>query len=244
MRPEFVAQYADLEQRHFWHLARRRIVLEVLRRFVQQPSGRKPRLLDVGCGAGTNLLHFKQAQFECVGIEPDATLVNQAKAASGVPVWHTGLPLREAIDGLFDVIVLLDVLEHIDDDRGALVSLRRSVRRGGIVVLNVPAHPRLWSALDEMNQHRRRYTRASLCSVLEEGGYRVRYVRFWGSLGCPLVFLQRWLLLSQRQVPYTAYVPPPALNAMLRRLLWWEFLATEHVKLPFGVSLLAVAQRL
>jgi SAM-dependent methyltransferase len=243
MKREFAACYGDLERQHFWHLARRRIVLATLEHFVRAAPGVSTprRLLDVGCGAGTNLRAFQQLGFDCVGIETDPLLVEQARRTSGVPVWHLTLPLKNPPREQFDVILLLDVLEHVQDDRAALTSLKSLLAPSGVLIINVPAHPHLWSILDEENQHYRRYTRHALAAVLVATGYRISSLRFWGSVGYPLVLIQRRWVWARHPQPYETYIPPQALTTALSNLLWWEFKVTAGFPLPFGVSLLAVA---
>ena len=86
----------------------------------------------------------------------------------------------------FDLITCLDVLEHIEDDRGALRELRRVARPGGVLLTTVPAYPRLWSSHDELNQHCRRYTRPELLSRAVEAGWHPRRTTHFNALLLPV----------------------------------------------------------
>lgn len=241
MEKSFAAQYAQLERRHYWHLARRRITTNLLRHYAQRGSNRPLKLLDAGCGAGTNLRHLSK-DYQCLGIEPDPILVLQAKQ-SGVKVLQAKLPLSPGvIREKFDFILLLDVLEHIEDDVEALRSLRHLLKPHGKVVINVPAHPALWSVLDEVNHHFRRYTRQSFQQVVHKSGFKFLEMRYWGTIGWPLIYLQRKILWSPRRQEYKTYIPRPFLNQTLLWSMMADYYLTALLNLPFGVSISAVIE--
>jgi SAM-dependent methyltransferase len=138
-------------------------------------------------------------------------------------------------DGEFDLAVCLDVLEHLDDDRGALAELRRVVRAGGALVVTVPAHPRLWSRHDEANHHRRRYTRPTLRAAAEAGGWSVRRLTHFNSLLLPVA-----AALRQFDRGDGLEIPPAPVNRALELPLDLERRAiAAGVAFPFGLSLLA-----
>src|SRR5690606_37739711 len=111
---------------------------------------------EVGCGTGGNLEML--AQFgQVTGLEPDDESRAYASDATGVPVVFGLLPdgLPD-FDGPFDLIAALDVIEHLDDDGGSLVALRRKLSPGGYLLTTVPAHPWMWSQHDALHHHKRR----------------------------------------------------------------------------------------
>src|SRR5262249_17401833 len=136
------------------------------------------RILDVGCGDG--LLFDRLREFGHVeGIEPDASVVS-GRHASRIQV--APLDERFAVERPFDVVLMLDVLEHIRNDELALRVAARAVRPGGRLLLTVPALPWLWSQHDVVCAHYRRYTRQSLRDLLQCAGFIVeelRYFFFW-----------------------------------------------------------------
>ena len=230
---------ADLERRtlaaedgHWWYRGRRSIVLDAARRSL--PAAGRPRILDAGCGGGAVLAELAGLG-SAVGLEPSGPSRERALARGVGEVVDGGLEALPFADDAFDLAVCLDVLEHLDDDRGALAELRRVVRPGGALIVTVPAHPRLWSRHDELNHHRRRYTRPALRAAAEGGGWRVRRLTHFNSLLLPAaVALRRFDRGDGLEIP------PAPVNRALELPLGLERRAiAAGVSFPFGLSLLA-----
>jgi SAM-dependent methyltransferase len=138
-------------------------------------------------------------------------------------------------DDEFDLATALDVLEHLDDDGAALAELRRVVRPGGALVVTVPAHPRLWSRHDELNHHRRRYTRSSLRAPAVAGGWEVARLTHFNTLLLPVAAVLRRFDRGDG-----LEIPPAPLNRALEVPLRLERAAIgAGISLPAGLSLLA-----
>lgn len=246
MNSDYVAEYESMEKGHWWWQARRDIVLDILAGLRRaRPGPARPTLLDIGCGAGVNLASFRES-FDCVGVEPDPVLVEKARANSRVPVHQGTLPsgLPPLAAASFDYVLLLDVIEHVDDDLGALKSAAALLKPDGRMVINVPALPWMWSVHDEVNQHKRRYLAAGLREVIEGAGLVAPLVRYWGSFPVPLAFLERQSKrLLGREESYSVPIPSPRINDLCRRMLRAEFSMTKALGIPFGLSLIAVAHK-
>lgn len=230
---------ASVEDRHWWFEGRRRIVAAVLESL---DPGSDARVLEAGCGNGANLEML--AAFGLVSaFEPDAEDLERATRRGAARVRPGSLPDAVPFEGeRFDVIAALDVLEHLDDDRAALSALAPRLADGGRLVVTVPALPRLWSAHDESNHHRRRYTRRSLLDALQETGFVVERITYFNTfLFLPVAIVRT---AGRRFGLDTAGTGMPA--EPLNRLLAGIFAAERRVvvrrSLPFGVSLLAVAR--
>lgn len=139
------------------------------------------RLLEVGCGAGALLHDLTERGFACAALETSgearelARFMNQghpevAIHAAPQPDWAER----------FDVLVSLEVLEHIEDDAAALTRWRGWLRPGGKLVLSVPARPDLWNASDVWVGHYRRYDRESLLRLLDRTGFAVAHAECYG----------------------------------------------------------------
>jgi len=246
MNADYVAEYESMEKGHWWWQARRDIVLNILHDLLAQRPPREgaPTLLDIGCGAGVNLASFRES-FDCVGVEPDPVLVEKARANSQVPVHQGTLPSGlPPLDTRFDYVVLLDVLEHIDDDLAALDAAASQMKPDGRMVINVPALPWMWSVHDEVNQHKRRYLAGGLRELIRGAGLKTSLIRYWGSFPVPLAFLERQSkrLLGKEQ-SYRVPIPSPRVNSLCRQLLRTEFSLTKSLGLPFGLSLIAVVHK-
>jgi SAM-dependent methyltransferase len=219
-------------------------VLDKLRTLAPpRPRGEgRALLLDIGCGGGWAFDDFSRF-YDVYGLEPDQEL------AQALPRWRARIerrPFGPHYPGTrqYDMILMLDVLEHLADDRGAVANLHHLLKPGGRVLLTVPALPILWSVHDEVNHHFRRYTWKGLRRVLAEQGFEIeelRYVFGW-SLG--LMLARRWLSGGKRDA-YRVRVPPAWINAPLRWLSRFE----EFVIRIFGggpllgSSLLALARK-
>lgn len=244
MNTEMYVLHDRYEEKHWWFAARRQIVLHRLSRELGERR-RTLRLLDVGCGAGGMLDHLR-AFGDVIGVDPSPEAVAYAAGKNTAEVRTGTLP-----DGLpfsptdrFDVITLLDVLEHIDEDIASLIALRRLLSPDGLLLLTVPAYQFLWSAHDVMNEHKRRYSRALLRARLETAGFEMQTLSYYNTLLFPAVaavrIVKRWIGGSEGASDIRP-VPRP-LNALLRSMFAAERHVLGTVALPFGVSLIATAR--
>lgn len=243
MTPEMYEAHERLEDTHWWFEGRRRVLREVLRRHLLPRTPR--RLLDVGCGTG-GMFPLLQEFGEVTGAEgsPDA-LARARRRFPAVRIEPCVLP-DELPAGTWDVVTAFDVIEHLDEPIAALRTMRARLPWDGQVVVTVPAFQALWSQHDEVNHHRRRYARLELVSQLSSAGLKVTWVSYFNTLLFPAVAAARVVerLRPKRGLPAADLEPTPEpANALLSRLFGSERLALKRGRLPFGVSLVAVAQR-
>jgi 2-polyprenyl-3-methyl-5-hydroxy-6-metoxy-1,4-benzoquinol methylase len=246
--PHHFATLDEVEDRHFWFVCRRELIVEALRRSVPDLSRR--RLFDIGCGTGGLASYLARAGIGLAGA-CDAYL-----AALRVARRRLDVPLVLVDEGRLpplgvgqSLISMFDVLEHIDDDQATLRWLASVLMPGGALVLTVPAHPFLFGPMDRLACHRRRYRRRELRAKLLGAGLEVRLLTHFMAPLVPGLLLKRWAARWRR--------PPaddrdeltsdlrivPGLNALLTRLLRSERYFLRAAPLPFGSSLLAVAVR-
>jgi SAM-dependent methyltransferase len=243
MERELYEEHAALERDHWWFVGRRAIVQRVLAHHLPPRADR--RLLDVGCGTG-GMLPLLSTFGQVRGIEAEPYAVEQCHAAYGAfDVTRGEIPAAVPADGGVDVVTAFDVIEHIDDDVGALRSLRAALAADGRAVVTVPALEWLWSDHDVVNGHRRRYTRGRLSDVVERAGLEVVHVSYFNTLLLPMVAGSR---LAQRLRPRGPEarsdfsMPSPRLNRVLARVLASEGGVVARRGLPVGVSLVLVAR--
>ncbi|HSF13788.1 MAG TPA: class I SAM-dependent methyltransferase [Erythrobacter sp.] len=231
----------DSQDRHWWFVGRRRIVAQLIKRFVPLPA--KARVLEAGCGYGGNLAMLGElGDVQAFEFDDDARA--HAAMLSRRSVAYGRLPDAIGFDNdRFDLIAMLDVLEHIDDDIGSLTTLGDRLAHGGSLLLTVPAVPWLWSDHDVLHQHKRRYTRALLTQRLHEAGFDVAGIGYFNTLLFPLALVQRLLarILSGGESDHAA--PPEPLNAILTAIFSFEAKLLGRVPFPIGLSLFAVARK-
>jgi SAM-dependent methyltransferase len=231
----------ELQRDHWWFAARREILADQIRRL---PLSCPAQMVEVGCGPGGNLEMLSGFGRVCA-VEPDAE--SRAYAAE-----QTGLDVRTGFlpDGLpdfgqmFDLAVALDVIEHVDDDHGALAAMAGLVRPGGFLLATVPANTWMWSAHDEAHHHKRRYGRANFCRAMENSGLEIRRATYFNSLLFPLIAAVR---LTKKAIGRNDgdedALPSPVINSALKGLFRCERSLLKAFDLPFGVSIMVIAQR-
>jgi SAM-dependent methyltransferase len=241
MQSDYARQYEDLWKRHWWWRSRERFVLGQIEKLHRRRPFRQ--VLDAGCGNG---LFFKELQrFGAVrGVEPDAGLVTDDgpfRAQIEVRPFDASYRPPQAPD----LVLMLDVLEHIEDDLAAARHVREILAPRGIFLVTVPALMWLWSRHDDANRHFRRYTRASLRRVLAAAGFRVRSVRYFFGWTIGPMLLRRLLAPGKKgaEAAYHVAVPAAPVNGLMFGLSRFEQLTIGRWGLLLGSSLIAVAER-
>lgn len=229
---------AKLDEQHWWYVARRDILDRLIRRRITLPEG--ARILEIGCGTGHNLPMLGQFG-EVDAIEIDAAARDMASQRLGKPVMASPLPSLEGVaDGSYDLVAILDVLEHIEADRDALLGIAAKLKPGGRILITVPAHPWMWSAHDVVNHHKRRYTRRTLRAVIVSAGLRLDMLRWFNSLLFPVAAGARLAgrLFGKQGGDDT--LPPRPVNFLFGKIFALERHAIGRLPMTPGVSLAAI----
>lgn len=238
MDRQVYVRMAELEDRHWWFAARRRILTEVLARLVALPAA--PRLLEAGCGTGGNLAMLSRFG-EVAAFEPDAEARRMAREKSGFEVRDGRLPGDIPFEpGRFDLVAAFDVLEHVEDDLASLRALHAQLRPGGSALITVPTFEFLWSRHDERHHHWRRYTKDALVGRAAAAGFTPVVATCSNSLLFPLIAGVR---LGKRILGLDEVMPPHPINRILYAVFASERHLVGRVPLPLGVSLLMIARK-
>ncbi|HTC60761.1 MAG TPA: methyltransferase domain-containing protein [Solirubrobacteraceae bacterium] len=240
MELEYELQTHRAEDRHWWYQGRRTVLERAIERLGLPAHA---QILDAGCGSGRNMVELARLG-TVTGVELSGTSVQLARERDAGEVIEGSVMDMPFDDANFDLTVSLDVIEHLEDDIGALRELRRVTRPGGALLVTVPAYQWLWSGHDEINHHHRRYNRRTLLSAARSGGWELESFTNFSSLTLPVAILLRAL---ERFMPSTTkssldlWVPPAPLNWTLRQPLNLEAQVIGHGgSIPAGLSLLAV----
>jgi SAM-dependent methyltransferase len=242
------------EDRHAWFAGRTRAILTYLdAELEEQPPTRERRVLDLGGGAG-NMAHHLAYYGQVTGIDsnPRPLAVAGRRALTVAQSLGDQLPFAE---DTFDVVALLDTVEHIPDELGVFSECRRVLKPGGLLVVTAPAFMWLWSYNDEINAHQRRYTAAELQQKLQVCGLRVRRISYNNFFLFPLIAALRLLrpynpdlasphLTGDADVYQVEMEPiPEPVNTVLHLVGWIEARLLRQVRLPFGTSVISVAEK-
>ncbi len=217
----------------------------VIRRIL--PSGANT-MLEIGCGQGA-LGTILCRSYEYVGLEPDAESFATARLTLGDRVRQ--LTDEQLPPGQFDIVCAFEVLEHIEDDAGAVRRWKERVRTGGWLLVSVPANRRLFGASDVRVGHFRRYDRADLYTVLAQAGFKDIEIRRYGfPLGYLLLFASRLLArrttesMQDRTASSGRWLQPGHRTAFVRRLIAVPFAAVQRPfeRTSLGTGLVARAR--
>ena len=233
-----------IEESHWWYTGRRKILSSFVEDICRHVTDRRPRILDVGCGTGANLLMLsKYGDAEGVDVSEDALAFCRERGLENVKLGAAEeLPYD---DGTFDLVTALDVVEHLDDDLAGLREMRRVLRPGGRVLLFVPTFMFLWGLQDDVSNHRRRYRMPELRRVLEQAGFEIERTTYANiTFFMPILAMRKLMRLTGIKAESENNINVSALNGVLARMLGAESLLLRYANIPFGVSGLCVARKI
>ncbi len=250
MRGDYAERYEVFEEHHWWFRARRDILADHLKSVLGPGHDERPvnRILEIGTGPGRNLYTLYPAGAEIIGLEPDAANAERARQRGVIPVFTGTIesipsPVSEK---RYDLVTMFDVLEHIEDDAGAVDRVRSLLNPAGHFVLSVPAYQWMWGQQDVVNLHHRRYTRGGLVGLLTRHGFKVNRATYFNTLLFPPVAAVRLcarLTAMKTEAASSDFDRPVGpFNGILYRIFRSERALLRYFDLPFGVSILVSAQ--
>jgi SAM-dependent methyltransferase len=244
-KADYFSELFKLESGNFWFRARNQLILWALKTYAPHFEN----LLEVGCGTGF-VLHGISGSF------PDAKLMGSEVFVDGLSCAARRLPTADLVQmdarkipfvAEFDVVCAFDVIEHIKQDQLVLEQMHKSLKPGGLLVLTVPQHRWLWSAIDEIACHERRYSRSELEQKVGLAGFSVMRSTSFISALLPLMLLSR---MTKKTVPkdfdHRAELRMnPTLNLVLEQILALERSGIKAgVNYPVGGSRLLIARKM
>jgi SAM-dependent methyltransferase len=229
---------AEQDQVHWWYVARRRILADLIAREIALPDN--ARLLEIGCGTGHNLeMLGRFGRLDAIELDPAARAL--ASRRLGHAVSDAALPeLPGVADRSYHLVALLDVLEHVDGDEAALRSIAAKLAPNGRILVTVPAYQWMWSAHDEAHHHKRRFSKRGLRQVAGRAGLKVERIGYFNSLLFPLAAAVRLAGKAIGKSESDDKLPPAPLNRLFQSIFGLERHLVGRVPLPAGVSLFAI----
>jgi SAM-dependent methyltransferase len=254
MRKALFERHARLEGRHWWFVARRLIMQQIVDRLCLS-SGEV--IVDVGCGTGANTASLN-VKYSCVGVDPSCSAIALARATYPDVRFLCGLPdaVLPEIKSPISCILLMDVLEHVQNDADLIRSILDHIPSGAFLLVTVPADMRLWSEHDVTFEHYRRYDLDGLRSVFKGVSIRWHLLSYFCTHTYPLVRAIRTLRgaggISRRTGASDLYMPVKPLNWLLTQVfaaegnsLVKQFDARNHKPAySFGSSLITVVEKI
>jgi ubiquinone/menaquinone biosynthesis C-methylase UbiE len=243
MDDKLLNRFNRVEKRHWWWEGRRELVKNLLR-------GIKPEnILDIGCGTGETLSFLKKlySKADLYGIDMSQKAVKYTKQKGHRNVYRGDsikLPFK---NNFFDVVLFLDVLEHIQNDKKAINEAKRVLKKNGIIIITAPALSFIWSKHDSGQGHQRRYTRTAIRKLARDNKLTTTFISYFNFFLSPPIILIRtlsnipflgWLSNYDSGMNYEiAFLALP--NKILKSIFIFEIDLLRYIKYPIGISIAA-----
>jgi SAM-dependent methyltransferase len=241
-RPQYEEMY-EREDWYWWFVGKRRLVSSLIDTWTRLESN--SRILDVGCGTGTNLKHLAQWG-DGTGVDYSPIALDLARTRGLPQLTQASAMALPFADETFSLVTALDVFYHrwVVDDHRALGECFRVLRPGGWLLLSEPASPRLWGGHDEVFYARERYTLWELSQKVQDAHFSIRKLSYSNTLLFPIFAVSRWLA-SRSASASDGELPslPTWLNQILLGVLTVEAMWLRWGNLPIGSSVICLAQK-
>lgn len=238
----------SIEEAHWWFRAKDDFLLNRFGLELYQGN-----ILDMGCGTGrflrrlADMTQDRADQIGLFGLDASAVSVGYADTNRRINV-HQGQAHQTGFESdRFDLVISSDVLEHLPDDVAGLREINRILRKGGMVLLTVPAYPWLFSSYDQALSHQRRYTQRTLANAVQSAQLEILQLGYFYGVLFPVFLAQRLLhrwrdrFYPQQQNAFTEMqIPPTFINESLFNICRLE---RCFLRLPFGSTVYCLARK-
>ncbi|MFY8160822.1 MAG: class I SAM-dependent methyltransferase [Candidatus Kapaibacteriota bacterium] len=246
----------QIESNYFWFLSRNAIVYNAFKKICNlniennknSNNLKQTNVLDIGCGTGgfASMLDQNGYNVHCLDTEPIALEYCKKRGLTNLYNCYIN-ELKSKIDKnlVFDTAFALDVIEHIEDDKAAIKDIYDLLPQNGYFVTTVPAYQWLWSEHDKIHMHYRRYTKNEYVELLKSQGFHIKYDSYFNTLLFPAVVAKRFLdKLTNKKSTDPVDKVSESMNKLLRNIFDKELSLIPNIKLPFGLSIIVIAQKL
>ncbi len=246
---EYLNHLYKIEDEHFWYRSRNRVIKRLFKKYLGISGAKK--ILEIGCGNGfilKGLMEFKN--YTLSGADIHIQRLKHAKERlpelEFIQLDATQMPFENT----YDAIGAFDVIEHIDDDIAVIKNVHRALKPEGLLLISVPQYQWMWSHMDDIDQHKRRYSRKELKNKLTQNGFEVIYLSSFVFTLFPLMAISRNFKKNKKfqeqtfEEKLSELKLSPVTNFILESLMQIdELLLKMNLSLPFGGSLITVARK-
>lgn len=236
-------KFNDIERIHWWWEGRRELVKLML-------LNKKPKnILDVGCGTGETLSFLKDLypRAKLYGVDTSQKAINYSKKRGHKNIYKSNANKLPFKDGLFDIILFLDVLEHIKDDQSVIDEAKRVLKKGGTILITSPGLSFIWSEHDTKQGHKRRYTRRAIRKLAKTASLKDEFVSYFNFFLSPPIILIRLLSNLPKFKKFSDYdsginydiAKKGFPNSILRFIFVNEVRMIKYLRYPVGISVVA-----
>lgn len=236
--------YKDMyehEMTHWWYRVRRNLVKNLITTYSQNKKDNQ--ILDIGCGTGALMKEIASGG-TVTGVDFSADAVHFCKQRGLENVVQGSVTSLPFLNDTFDIVLALDILEHVEDDGQAVQEISRVLKPGGVAIIFVPAFMVLWGSTDEVSEHKRRYRKKQLLEVLKPSFFKIERISYFNFLLFTPILLLRALARLLRITFVDEYKPGTGfLNKILYTIFIFEIRVLRYVSFPFGVSIMALCRK-
>ena len=237
-------KFYEVENNHWWFVTRKKIISHIINKKIKKNKNNS--LLDFGCGTG-NILDELSKKYNAYGADMSELAINFCKKRNLNNIFTNDHFFNNLeYKNKFDIITLLDVIEHVDEDQDLLGKLKDLLTEDGSIIVTVPAYQFLFGPHDIINMHKRRYVKKTLKKVIENSGYKIYKLSYFNTILAPLIILRRFLDRSLRGEEYLRDdddVPNTFFNIILKFIFGLEKYILPYISMPFGISILCIAKK-
>jgi len=243
MNSDFYNTYFEVEKSHWWFKVRRNIIFSILSKYKIEKD---KKILDYGCGSGFFVGQLQKKSFNAYGMDISKKAIECGIGRGVKNLFQENEMKVNFPDSYFNVILAMDVIEHIEDDKSAIRELRKLLKSDGYLIITVPAYQWMWGIQDEATHHYRRYTTNSISGLVKNFPdlriLKKTYFNTFLFLPVALVrLMSKWLNIKNRESDFD--INNKFINAIFYSIFNLESQFIRFTNFPFGVSILLVLKK-
>jgi len=240
MEEKLLDKFHRVEARHWWWEGRRELIRQLLK------NEKIIKVLDIGCGTGETMNFIKAliSKSEVYGVDTSRVAISYTKGRGHKKVYLSGAEKLPFPNNFFDAVLILDVLEHIENDKKALFEAKRVIQKGGVIIVSCPALNILWSDHDTNQGHVKRYTKKDFEKLAEDLNLKLEWVGYFNFFLSPIIAVMRWasrikplaFLASYESGVNYEVANKGWVNEILKKIFVTETKLAQEFDYPWGVS--------